>query len=134
MLLLSQILDADALQNSGNGLVDARQRFLDGAAGGELAGLCAFCTGGDEQRPVDGMDDLEGRDLARVACQSITAVHPGVGAQKPHFGEPLQDLGQQLRGNPIGVGHVLGAVRRGLWVLGKILESHQPIIRFLGEF
>ena len=49
------------------------------------------------------------------------------------LGQQLQNLGQQLRWNSVSVGHILGAERRRLRVLGKVLERHQPVIGFFGQ-
>ena len=133
LFMLRQILNADALQHSGNGVVHPRQRLLDGAARGQIAALRALGAGGNEKRPVDGQNHLVGRNLARISGQRIAAVHAGMRAQQPGFGQLLQNLGQQLRRNPVGVGHILGAQRSRLRVLGQVLERHQPVIGFFGQ-
>ena len=83
--------------------------------------------------PSMAMNHFVGRNLARIPGQCVSAVHPGVGTQQPMLGEQLQYLGKQLGRNPVGVGHILGAQRSGLRMLGEILERHQPVVRFFGQ-
>ena len=65
--------------------------------------------------------------------QRVAAVHSGMRTQKAHLGEPLQDLGQELCGDSVGVRNVLGAQGGRFRVLGQVLERHEPVIRFFGE-
>ena len=85
------------------------------------------------KRPIDGVDHLEGRNLPRIPGQRVAAIHAGMGAQRPDLGQPLQNLGQKLGGDAVGVSDVFGAQGRGLRVLGQVLERHEPVIRFFGE-
>jgi len=56
-----EIGDADAAEQAGDAVVDARQRLLDGAGVGEVAPVVAGSAGGDEERAVDGVDDFKRR-------------------------------------------------------------------------
>jgi hypothetical protein len=58
---------------------------------------------------------------------------PACERSSPDLGQLLQNLGQQLRRNSVGVGHILGAERSRLRVLGQVLERHQSVIRFFGQ-
>ena len=80
--------------------------------GRQIAGFCAFEAGSDEERPVDGVDHLEGRDLSRIPGERVAAVHAGMRAQEAHLGKPLKNLGQELGGDSVGVSNVLGAQGR----------------------
>ena len=62
-----------------------------------------------KKRPIDGVNDFESRNLACLPGQCIAAVHPRMGPKQTGFGQPLQNLGQQLGRNSIGVGDILGA-------------------------
>src|SRR6266700_575699 len=128
-VLLGQIVDADALQHAGNGFVHACQWLFDGAARGEVAPMGPFCARGNEQRPVDGVNHLESRYLPRVTRQCIPAIHTGMRAQQPRLGQPLQNLGQQLRRDAVRVGDVLGTLRRRLRVFGQIFQGHESVVR-----
>ena len=88
---------------------------------------------GDEERAVDRADHFKGGDIAPRAGQGVAAVGACGRDQHTGAGERLQDLGQQLRRNMVGLGNVLGRLRALGGVLRQIFEGHQAVIRFFGE-
>ena len=58
----------------------------------EVAGSVNRDAAGDEERAVDGADDLKGGDLGRRAGEGIAAVGSGVGDEDSGAGEGLEDL------------------------------------------
>jgi hypothetical protein len=79
-------------------------------------------------------------EMSWRAGQCVAAVGAGVRDQQAGFGEGLEDLGQQLRRDVVGLGDVLGGgrcagerVEAGVRLLGEVLERHQAVVRFFGE-
>src|SRR5579872_1309932 len=148
VLVLSQVLNTDALQNSGDGVIDARQGLFDGAAGGEVTGFRTLGARGDKKRPVDGQDDFVSRDGSRIFRKRIPTVHARMRFQQSGLGELLQDLREQLSRDPVGIGDVLRAegdgfgynqVFRSSFARGRVgsfgekLQRHQSVIGFFRQ-
>ena len=53
--------------------------------------------------------------------------------QQSGFGQPLQDFGQRLRRDAVGVSHIFCAAGSSVGVLGQMLHRHQRVIRLFGE-
>src|ERR1700691_917498 len=130
---LSEVGDADAAEQTGDAVIHTRQRLFDGAAVGQVAGSVAGAAGGDKERPVNGVNDFEGGDFARALYQGIDTAHAGMGAQDADLRQPLQDLGEQLGRDVVGLGDVPGAEGGRVRVLGEIFERHEAVIGFFGE-
>jgi hypothetical protein len=62
--MLGEVLNTDAFEDAGDGVIHARQRFLDGATGRQIAGFCALGARSDEKRAINGKDDFIGRNRA----------------------------------------------------------------------
>jgi hypothetical protein len=60
MFVLGQILDTDALEHSGDRLIDARKRFFDRATGSKVATLGALGARCDEKWAVDRENNFVG--------------------------------------------------------------------------
>ena len=70
MLVLGQILNADALQHSGDGVVYPRQRLFDGATRRQVAALAPLVQEVMKNGPSMAVNHLVGRNLARVPRQA----------------------------------------------------------------
>src|ERR1700761_5782234 len=105
---LGEVGDADLRKKLGDAVIYFSQRFFDGAVAREVAGAVNGDAAGDEQRAVNGADDLEGGDGGGGAGQCVTTVGAGVGDEDAGTGEGLEDLGQELRRDVVGLGDVLG--------------------------
>ncbi len=130
---LGEIGDADGTEQAGNGVIDTRQRFFDGAGVGEVAGVVVRAAGGDEEGTVDGVDNFKGGDFARLLEERIATAHAGMGAEDANFGQTLQDLREQLRRDVIGDRDIPGAERLVVGVLGEEFEGHEAVVGFFGE-
>jgi hypothetical protein len=126
--------DFDAPQYCFDAVIHLAQRFAD-VATITLAALPANGdTGRDEQRPVDGLNDLERRNRMRGARQPVTAVGAVLRMQQASLRQPLQNLGQRLWRNTEGIGNVFraGAASSLTSMVGQVLHGHQRVVRFLG--
>ncbi len=125
----------DAAEQVLDAVVDLAQWFFDGAMAGEVAGSVNGDATGDEERAVDGADDLKGGDLRGRTGERVAAVGAGVGDEQAGLGQGLENLGEQGRRDVVGLGDVLGALARrcGSVLLGEVLERHEPVIRFFGQ-
>src|SRR5215472_9666730 len=103
-----EIGDEDSAQEIFDAVVHFAQRLFDGAGAGEVAGSVDGDAARDEKRPVDRADDLEGGDLFCGLRQRVTTVGSGVRDEEAGLRERLQDLGEKLRRNVVGLGDVLG--------------------------
>ena len=109
------------------------QRFFDGAAVVQVARTLIVM----HEVMKSGPSIAWITSKAVISCGSSTArsrrSSRHANAAGP-LGQPLENLGQQLRRNVIGLGRCLSRSRRGsLGVLGQKLHRHQPIIRLFGE-
>ena len=109
--LFAHVRNLDPLQYRLDALVHLAQRFANVAAVALVAFAAHRDAGGDEQRTVDRLNDLEGRNRVRRARQRIAAVGAVLRLQQSSLGQTLQDLGQGLWRDAVGVSDVLRAAR-----------------------
>src|ERR1700690_1050295 len=132
-LFFFQLEDSDAPEQFFDSMTDAPQ-WLSYIA---VVALVALATHGharsDEKWTVNGPDHLERRDYSRIASQRVTAVRPMLRMKQASLDQALQNLGQRLLGNVVGVCHILGTACALLGILGQMLHGHQPVIRLFGQ-
>src|SRR2546429_432531 len=87
----------------------------------------------DVDRSLQRRDHLPAGDLRRRARRRVAALGPVGAAARPLLGEPLEDLGHELRRDRELLGNPLGAHRTEAVVDGDIMNRHQPVIGALGE-
>src|SRR5688572_13377862 len=117
-------------------LADRRLELVDRAAkvaSLDLSAVAALETADDVDRALEGPDHLAHRDLRRTARERIAALRPVLALDQSLLGEPLEDLGHQLRGDGELLGDSLGVDRADVVVNGDIMNRHQPVISALGE-
>src|SRR2546426_399018 len=98
-----------------------------------LRALGIFQARDDVDRPLQRSDHLAHRDLGRPARQRVAALGPVGADDQPLLGQPLEDLGHELRRDRELLGDPLGAHGAEAVVDGDIMNRHQPVIGALGE-
>src|SRR5881396_2675852 len=117
-------------------LRDRRLDLVDGSPQVALLHLRAlgiFQARDDVDRPLQRSDHLAHRDLGRPARQRVAALGPVGADDQPLLGQPLEDLGHELRRDRELLGDPLGAHGAEAVVDGDIMNRHQPVIGALGE-
>src|SRR5438552_7624276 len=117
-------------------LADGRLDLVDGPpqiALFYLRALRVLQARHDVDRSLQRPDHLPDRDLRRPARQRVAALGPVGADDQPLLGEPLEDLGHELRRDRELLGNPLGAHRTEAVVDGDIMNRHQPVIGALGE-
>src|SRR6267378_4045501 len=117
-------------------LADGRLDLVDGPpeiALFYLRALRVLQARHDVDRSLQRPDHLPDRDLRRPARQRIAALGPVGTDDQPLLGEPLEDLGHELRRDRELLGNPLGTHRTEAVVDGDIMNRHQPVIGALGE-
>src|SRR6267143_4249241 len=117
-------------------LADGRLDLVDGPpqiALLHLRALRVLQARHDVDRSLQRPDHLPDRDLRRPARQRVAALGPVGADDQPLLGEPLEDLGHELRRDRELLGNPLGAHRTEAVVDGDIMDRHQPVIGALGE-
>ena len=130
----AHVRNFDALQNCFNAVVHFSQRLADVAAVALVALSADGDAGSDEQRAVDGANHFEGRNRVGGAGQRVSAVGAVLRLQQASLGQALQNLGQSLGRNAVGIGDILRAARARGGVLGEMLHRHQRVVGLFGEF
>src|SRR5580698_4667931 len=85
-----------------------------------------------KNRPVNSADHLIRRDLFRIARQLVAAIGPVLRPQEPVLHQLLQDLREQRRRDPVGLGDLLGARTRRR-IHRQVLQSDEPVVRFFSQ-
>src|SRR2546422_1758934 len=117
-------------------LRDRRLDLVDGSPQVALLHLRAlgiFQARDDVDRPLQRSDHLAHRDLGRPARQRVAPLGPVGAHDQPLLGQPLEDLGHELRRDCELLGDPLGAHTAEAVVDGDIMNRHQPVIGALGE-
>src|SRR6266446_6227383 len=117
-------------------LRDRRLDLVDGSPQVALLHLRAlgiFQARDDVDRPLQRSDHLAHRDLGGAARQRVAALGPVGADDQPLLGQPLEDLGHELRRDRELLGDPLGAHGAEAVVDGDIMNRHQPVIGALGE-
>src|SRR3989442_1598994 len=117
-------------------LRDRRLDLVDGSPQVALLHLRAlgiFQARDDVDRPLQRSDHLAHRDLGRPARQRVAPLGPVGAHDQPLLGQPLEDLGHELRRDCELLGDPLGAHSAEAVVDGDIMNRHQPVIGALGE-
>lgn len=104
------------------------------ASGGTIANFVQKLGGGGQMTPVrvgprqghnaadraiDRLNDLQQRDLPRIAIESVSAVAAQTAAQDAGPGQGLEDLQRAIGGNAQVVGHVPRLDRSGTFLLAE---------------
>src|SRR5579864_333849 len=121
----------DLLQHFFDALIHLAQGLANRAALGLVALAAHRDAGSDEQWPINGPYHFIGGNLVCGPSQGIASIDPVLGVQQTGLGEPLQNLGQNLRRNPIRLRYVLGTASSVMRMLSQMLHSHQPVVGLL---
>src|SRR5215472_5257441 len=118
----------DALQYSLDTLVYLAQRFADITPIALVTLPARGHARRNEKRTIDGLDYLKSRNRVRRTGERVAAVGTVLRLQQASFSQPLQNLGQRLWRNAVGVGYVLGTTGAHAGTLCQMLHRHQGVV------
>ena len=107
------------------------ERLLDGAAS-RLVAFVVGKTSGEDDRAVNGADDLENAEKMGIAGEFISAIGALDAGEKTSFRKLLQNLGEDRQGDMVGIADFLGA-GGPLTGQSKMAEGNQAVVGFFGE-
>src|SRR5712692_5724123 len=82
---------------------------------------------------LEGPHHLPHDDRVGAARELIATLRAVMGRDEPALGQPLEDLGEELRGNVELFGNALGVHRSLITVGGDVVHGHESIVRSLRE-